>query len=183
MPTASANQELAAVARVEPRISPVSREAGPPPVQLRGNIYDELGRVHSVVVALNRELARKKAEGERLNAEINRQARHLEAADRRKNEFLAMLGHELRNPLAALNNALAVLGVNDPDPETVRWARDLMARQVRQMVRLVDDLFDLSRIMGRRASSNFARSGSSLRPSSPTPWKPPAPSSTPRGTN
>ena len=114
---------------------------------MRDSIYDELGRVHSDVVALNRELARKKAEVERLNAEINRQARHLEAADRRKNEFLAMLGHELRNPLAALSNALAVLGLNDPDPETVRWARDLMARQVRQMVRLVDDLFDLSRIM------------------------------------
>ena len=84
---------------------------------------------------------------ERLNAEINRQARHLEEADRRKNEFLAMLGHELRNPLAPLSNALALLGPNDPDPETVRWARDIMARQVRQMVRLVDDLFDLSRIM------------------------------------
>ena len=141
------NQDLAAAARVEPRTSQVSREAGPPPTQMRDSIYDELGRVHSDVVALNRELARKKAEVERLNAEINRQARHLEAADRRKNEFLAMLGHELRNPLAALSNALAVLGLNDPDPETVRWARDLMARQVRQMVRLVDDLFDLSRIM------------------------------------
>ena len=141
------NQDLAAAAGVEPRTSPVSREAGPLPTQMRDSIYDELGRVHNDVVALNRELARKKAEVERLNAEISRQARHLEAADRRKNEFLAMLGHELRNPLAALGSALAVLGLNDPDPETVRWARDLMARQVRQMVRLVDDLFDLSRIM------------------------------------
>ena len=51
---------------------------------------------------------------ERLNAEINRQARHLEEADRRKNEFLAMLGHELRNPLAALSNALALLGLYRP---------------------------------------------------------------------
>jgi signal transduction histidine kinase len=141
------NQDFAGIARVEPTTSQVSREAGPPPPQMRDSIYDELGRVHSDVVALHRELARKNAEVERLNAEVNRQARHLEKADRRKNEFLATLGHELRNPLAALGNALALLGLNDPDPETVRWARDLMARQVRQMVRLVDDLFDLSRIM------------------------------------
>jgi signal transduction histidine kinase len=141
------NQDCAAAARVEPGPSQVIPEAGPLPAQMRDTIYDELGRVHSDVVALNRELARKKAEVERLNADINRQARDLEAADRRKNEFLALLGHELRNPLAALRSALAVLGFNDPDPETVRWARDLMARQVGQMVRLVDDLFDLSRIL------------------------------------
>ena len=53
------NQDLAAAARVEPRTSQVSREAGPPPTQMRDSIYDELGRVHSEVVALNRELARK----------------------------------------------------------------------------------------------------------------------------
>ena len=58
-----------------------------------------------------------------------------------------MLGHELRNPLASLRNALAMLGPNDPEMETIRWARDLMGRQVQQMVRLVDDLLDLSRIM------------------------------------
>src|SRR3954469_14833941 len=111
------------------------------------DLYDELGRVNSEVVALNRELARKNAEAERLHAEVSRHARDLAEADRRKNEFLAMLGHELRNPLASLRNALALLGPDDPDRETVRWARDLMGRQVRQMVRLVDDLLDLSRIM------------------------------------
>ena len=141
------NQDLAAAAQVEQRTSQVSLEAGPPAPQMRDNIYDELGKVNSEVVALNRELARKNAEVERLNAEINGQARHLEEADRRKNEFLAMLGHELRNPLAALSNALALLAPADLEPETVRWAKDVMARQVRQMVRLVDDLFDLSRIM------------------------------------
>jgi signal transduction histidine kinase len=135
------------VARVERRPTGAIREAGPNPFRMPDGIYDELGRVHSDVVALNRELARKNAEVERLHAEVSRQARDLEEADRRKNEFLAMLGHELRNPLAPLRNALALLGPQDPSPETVRWARDLMGRQVRQMLRLVDDLFDLSRMM------------------------------------
>ena len=90
------------------------REAGLPPAQTRDSIYDELGKVHSDVVALHRELARKKAEVERLNAEINRQARHLEAADLRKNEFLAMLGHELRNPLAALEQRSRRAGAQRP---------------------------------------------------------------------
>jgi signal transduction histidine kinase len=58
-----------------------------------------------------------------------------------------MRGHELRNPLAPISNALALLRLSDSDRETVRWATDIMERQVRQMVRLVDDLYDLSRIM------------------------------------
>jgi signal transduction histidine kinase/ActR/RegA family two-component response regulator len=141
------DREVDGLDRSEPRISEMSRGVGPAAARMPDDLFDELGRVHSDVVALNRELARKNAEVERLHAEVSRQARHLEEADRRKNEFLAMLGHELRNPLAPLRNALALLGPEDPDPETVRWARDLMARQVKQMLRLVDDLFDLSRIM------------------------------------
>jgi signal transduction histidine kinase len=135
------------VSRVEKRISEMSREADRPPSLMADDIYDQLGRVYSDVIVLNRELARKNAEVERLNAEVNRQARRLEEADRRKNEFLAVLGHELRNPLAPLSNALELLGLDDSDQETVQWTRDIMGRQVRQMVRLVDDLLDLSRIM------------------------------------
>jgi signal transduction histidine kinase/ActR/RegA family two-component response regulator len=135
-------------ARVEPQVLDMSRETVLIPSDpLADNLYDELGRVNSEVVALNRELARKNAEVERLHAEVGRQALDLAAADRRKNEFLAVLGHELRNPMAALRNALALLGPEDPDRETVRWARDLMGRQVRHMARLIDDLLDLSRIM------------------------------------
>lgn len=70
----------------------------------------------------------------------------LREADRRKDEFLATLAHELRNPLAPMRNAAAILRLKEPgDPET-RWARDVIDRQVTHMVRLVDDLLDLSRI-------------------------------------
>jgi len=64
--------------------------------------------------------------------------------DRRKNEFLAMLSHELRNPLAPITNAVHMLGSGDATK--VEWARDVLDRQVKQLCRLVDDLLDVSRI-------------------------------------
>jgi PAS domain S-box-containing protein len=69
----------------------------------------------------------------------------LKDADRRKDEFLAMLAHELRNPLAPIRNALGLLKAEDLDPPTVSWAMDMMERQVDHLVRLVDDLLDVSR--------------------------------------
>nr|MBS0021649.1 PAS domain S-box protein [Gammaproteobacteria bacterium] len=65
--------------------------------------------------------------------------------DRRKDEFLAMLGHELRNPLASLANAVEILRMVQ-DPETVEKSRAIMQRQLAQLTRLVDDLLDVSRI-------------------------------------
>jgi len=70
----------------------------------------------------------------------------LRDADRRKDEFLATLAHELRNPLAPIKNALELLKIAGPDEEVVGEARSIMERQVQQMSRLVDDLLDVSRI-------------------------------------
>jgi PAS domain S-box-containing protein len=70
----------------------------------------------------------------------------LAEADRKKDEFLATLAHELRNPLAPIRNALQLLKMTGGNPEVSRQAREIMERQVQQMVRLVDDLLDLSRI-------------------------------------
>ena len=70
----------------------------------------------------------------------------LREADQRKDEFLATLAHELRNPLAPLRNALTLLKATDCDQQTLRDTRDMMDRQLQQMVRLVDDLLDVSRI-------------------------------------
>jgi signal transduction histidine kinase len=78
-------------------------------------------------------------------AERERQARALRENDRHKDEFLAMLAHELRNPLAAVNNAVTVLKMSS-DEESRNWASDVVERQVRQLVRLIDDLLDVSRI-------------------------------------
>ena len=66
--------------------------------------------------------------------------------DRRKNEFLALLAHELRNPLAALGNSLQVMRLAESDRQKVDHVRTLMERQLQHLVRLVDDLLDISRI-------------------------------------
>lgn len=85
--------------------------------------------------------ARKVAEEElrRLNDELSQ-------AHRRKDEFLATLAHELRNPLAPITNAIEILRLKEPADTGTRWARDVIDRQVRQMTRLVDDLLDVARI-------------------------------------
>ncbi|MBC7803073.1 MAG: response regulator [Candidatus Parcubacteria bacterium] len=70
----------------------------------------------------------------------------LRVADRLKDEFLATLAHELRNPLAPLRNSLQILKMAPDDKAVVRQAREVMERQLRQLVRLVDDLLDISRI-------------------------------------
>jgi two-component system CheB/CheR fusion protein len=70
----------------------------------------------------------------------------LEEADRRKDEFLAMLAHELRNPLAPIRNALEILRLTGSQRAELVAARDLIERQVQHMVRLVDDLLDVSRV-------------------------------------
>ena len=70
----------------------------------------------------------------------------LKESDRRKNEFMAMLAHELRNPLAPLRNALEILRLAEGNSEAVQAASAMMDRQIVQMVRLVDDLLDVSRI-------------------------------------
>jgi PAS domain S-box-containing protein len=70
----------------------------------------------------------------------------LRQADRRKDEFLAMLAHELRNPLAPISTASALLGRVADDPAKVQQASELIGRQVRHMTALVDDLLDVSRV-------------------------------------
>jgi PAS domain S-box-containing protein len=78
--------------------------------------------------------------------ERKRMEEALKDADRRKDEFLAMLAHELRNPLAPIRNAIQVLRTHGPVMPDLEWARDVINRQVDQMTRLVDDLLDVSRI-------------------------------------
>ncbi len=84
-------------------------------------------------------------ERERQAAELAAQAEELRQADRRKDEFLATLAHELRNPLAPIRTGLDVLK-RVPDEAAAARTRETMDRQLNHMVRLIDDLLDVSRI-------------------------------------
>jgi signal transduction histidine kinase len=110
------------------------------------------------------ELFRRKREADRLTQELEQRVAErtadLEAstakqveltnklleADKRKDEFLALLGHELRNPLAPLRNAIAIMRTKQYPDSEVKWSCDLIERQTEQLTRLVDDLLDVSRI-------------------------------------
>jgi signal transduction histidine kinase len=112
--------------------------------------------------ALNRSLQRANAELEAANrslqsenAERTRAEQALKEADRHKDEFLAMLAHELRNPLAPIHNAIELMRIKPLNDPQLNWARDVIARQLTSLTRLVDDLLDVSRIT--RGKINLTR--------------------------
>jgi PAS domain S-box-containing protein len=78
--------------------------------------------------------------------DLKRAERELREADRRKDEFLAMLSHELRNPLAPILNAVEILDCARPDDQELAQSYQIIGRQVRHMKRLLDDLLDVSRV-------------------------------------
>ena len=99
--------------------------------------------------SLHRTRRRLEAEQELLRESVGLQRQMREALaeqDRRKDEFLATLAHELRNPLAPVRNATHILRARMPAAPELQWARDVIERQVTQMARLIDDLMDVARI-------------------------------------
>ncbi|HSC68142.1 MAG TPA: ATP-binding protein [Cellvibrio sp.] len=85
-------------------------------------------------------------ERKRAEDELRRLATELAQSSQHKTEFLAILAHELRNPLAPIRNGLEVLRLTSDDPAAFAAVRDMMQRQVDQMVHLIDDLLDIGRI-------------------------------------
>jgi PAS domain S-box-containing protein len=104
-------------------------------------IKDDLGNVIGAS-----KIVRDITDRQRFEDDLRRLATDLSETDRRKNEFLATLAHELRNPLAPMSNMLEVVKRSNGDGETLKRAHDTIERQLAQMVRLVDDLLDLNRI-------------------------------------
>jgi len=106
----------------------------------------EVARLSADFVEMRDRLAERTRESQRLAAELSARAEALAESDRRKNEFLAMLGHELRNPLGAIANASHVLQKVGPAESPARRSVEVIQRQIQHLVRLVDDLLDVSRI-------------------------------------
>jgi PAS domain S-box-containing protein len=105
-------------------------------------LRDETGSLRGFV-----NVSRDVTERRRLEQVLRERLDDLAEADRQKNEFLAMLAHELRNPLAPMRNALHLMKTPGASGAMVNQVRDVMERQLHQLVRLVDDLLDVSRII------------------------------------
>jgi signal transduction histidine kinase len=122
---------------------------------LREEKTRELEIVNRSLQCANSEL---EAANRTLQCEIAERARAeqaLKEADRHKDEFLAMLAHELRNPLAPIHNAVELMRLKPLNDPQLNWARDVIARQLTSLTRLVDDLLDVSRIT--RGKINLTR--------------------------
>ncbi len=114
----------------------------------KAGVFFELFRQRQEVARQRDELAQMIQTNSRL-LEESRQATHaLQEADRRKDEFLATLAHELRNPLAPILNTIQVLRLNSSQHEDPSSLYEIIERQVQHMVRLVDDLLEVRRITG-----------------------------------
>jgi PAS domain S-box-containing protein len=104
-------------------------------------IYGAGQEITGVVLVFRDITARRSVE--RLEAERHR---YLQENERRRDVFLALLAHELRNPLAPLSNCVDMLGLQAGDSERIATLREVMSRQIQALVRLIDDLLDVSRI-------------------------------------
>ena len=106
----------------------------------------EKGELRRQVEKQRRELDQLSAERLQLVAELREQAAALAESNRRKDEFLATLAHELRNPLAPIRNSLQIMRLTNDERAVFEMARPMIERQVGHMVRLIDDLMDVSRV-------------------------------------
>jgi signal transduction histidine kinase/ActR/RegA family two-component response regulator len=103
------------------------------------------------------ELERRVHDRTRALEDLRKSEEALRLADRRKDDFLAMLAHELRNPLAPIRNAVHLFKIKSPSDPDLVWGRDVIDRQVAQMSRLLDDLLDVSRISHNRLELRLQR--------------------------
>ena len=97
-------------------------------------------------IALAAGFHKRQQDDRRVQAEREKMALQLQDASRRKDQFIAMLAHELQNPLAPIRNAAILLQTSADDPKTIRKIQDILDRQTKHMIHLVDDLIDVSRI-------------------------------------
>jgi signal transduction histidine kinase len=115
----------------------------------------ELQALNRTLQTANQELARTNSALQSEVAERLRAEEALKAADRHKDEFIAILAHELRNPLAPIRSSLDIMSQLKLDDARLKWSRDVIHRQVMHLTRLVDDLLDISRIT--RGTINLSR--------------------------
>ncbi|HKO21800.1 MAG TPA: response regulator [Candidatus Eisenbacteria bacterium] len=131
-------------------------------LRARVSVFADLYRKTQELEQLNEELERRVSERtsalEASTERLRESEDALRETDRRKDEFLAMLAHELRNPLAPIRNSVEYLRMRAEEDPSVRWSHDVIDRQIDHLTRLVDDLLDVSRITRGRLEIRRERS-------------------------
>jgi signal transduction histidine kinase len=127
------------LARLNERLAATNSELARAHARLKAENTRELQKLNRTLEAANSRLVSEVAERKRAEA-------LLKEAARRKDEFISILGHELRNPLAAMQSGIELLQISPLPVAKVPWARELLQRQLRHLKRLIDDLLDVSRI-------------------------------------
>jgi signal transduction histidine kinase len=127
------------LARLNERLAATNEELARAHARLKAENTRELQKLNRTLEVANRQLVCEVAERKRAEALLTEAAR-------RKDEFISILGHELRNPLAAMQSGIELLQISPLPVAKVPWARELLQRQLRHLKRLIDDLLDVSRI-------------------------------------
>src|SRR5262249_19564781 len=136
---AELNNRLDQAGTWEGELRQTRRDGTPVIVQSREVLVRDEHGARSAVLSIKRDVTQRKQAMETLKE-----------ADRRKDEFLATLAHELRNPIAPIRNAVEIMRLAGDDPAVLAQARDVLYRQVRQVSGIVEDLIDLSRIVEKK---------------------------------
>ncbi len=136
--------------RLNQRLAATNTELAQAHAALKAENTRELQKLNRTLEHANAELAQANTQ---LKAEIGERKRAetaLQEASRRKDEFLAILAHELRNPLSAIHNGVQLLHAPGLSDHQFAWARELLGRQLKHLTRLIDDLLDVARITSGR---------------------------------
>jgi signal transduction histidine kinase len=137
------HQQKRELARLNERLAVANLELERAHARLQAENTRELQKLNRTLEQANRQLVSEVAERKRAES-------LLKDAARRKDEFISILAHELRNPLAAMQSGAELLKVDPLQEARTRWARELFNRQLKHLRRLIDDLLDVSRITSGR---------------------------------
>lgn len=142
--------QRAELSRLNQELADTNRELAHAHEELKAENTRELRRLNETLEQANDELLETNAKLIQEIAEREKIERELHESARRKDEYIAILAHELRNPLSAIHNAVQVMQLPDVSQQQLGWAQQLLQRQVKHLTCLMDDLLDVSRISNGR---------------------------------